>query len=173
MRHAFLLGTNIFLSENATVSYARNHTAIEFLKILSFDEATGSNPEGLRIDAVFNTVDDVQVIIRDNHLVAGTGVFLTKDTKRLKVYRIGDEYPVLDILQLEKQAYHGLGSNVKAEIEVQQPDHVLSIKANLKVNGAFIWADNEKLHIDGEIYATGVINDHNGVILNSDGLSYL
>src|SRR4051794_38930297 len=64
MKHAFIFGTTIFLSERNTLTYSDGLSNIEFLRILSFyDEHKG---KVLTIDANINTPNGEAIRINAN-----------------------------------------------------------------------------------------------------------
>lgn len=173
MVHAFILGTNIFISAQNTMSYASDGLKHEFLKILSFyRESLDGEDQLLTIDAKFNLTDGEPVEVRGNQLKKGSNVRVEADWKRVRVYREGYDVPVLDVFQLDEATYHGFGSHIANELSVRNPDFALTIKGDMLVEGAPIWIGDEALHVNNEIFATGVVNAHHGVILSSDGRDY-
>ncbi|AYL94903.1 hypothetical protein [Mucilaginibacter celer] len=60
-----------------------------------------------------------------------------------------------------------MSSHVLNEIHAQHPDHVLTIKGNFRVDGAHFVIENEKMFIDQNGYANGVVNAHHGVVLSA------
>ena len=82
-------------------------------------------------------------------------------------FQPGHAEPVLDVYQFDPHEYGGLSSHVLNEIHAQHPDHVLTIKGNFFVGGAHFLIENEKMFIDNNGYANGVVNAHNGIILSA------
>ena len=173
MVHAFILGTNIFISAQRTVSYVRDGQRDEFLNILSFyhKPETGT-VQPLAVDATFSMVNGEPVEVRNNQLVRGTGLHIETEPKRVRIYQTGHEVPVLDVFQLDENAYHGFGSHIANELSAREPDVAVTIKGDFVVAGASIWIGNETMHINDDAIASGVFNAHQGVILTSDGHSY-
>jgi hypothetical protein len=173
MIHAFIFGTNIFISSQNTVSYANNFQKDEFLQIISFfQDCDESKKSDLIINASFSLTSGESVVIKNNQIVTGDSVVMAVEPKRVSVHQIGNGEPALDVFQLDESTYHGFGTHIVNELSARSPDATITIKANLIVAGASIWNDNEKLHVNEEIYATGVVNAHHGVILSSDGHEY-
>lgn len=168
MKHAFIFGTSIYLSEQNTLTYADGDTSFEFLKILSFYHHHDSPGKTLVIDASINTLDDHHAVkITANRVEEGSDVRLDITENRVKVYHAGHVQPILDVYQLPEHEYHGLSSHILNEIHSQHPDHVITVKGNFKVGGAHIEIENEKMFINTDAIANGVNNAHDGVILSS------
>lgn len=165
MKHAFIFGTTIFLSERNTLTYSDGLSNIEFLRILSFYD----NQKGkvLTIDANINTPNGEVIRISANNNENNANVQLNVTSGRIKVFQPGHAEPVLDVYQFDPHEYPGLSSHVLNEIHAQHPDHVVTIKGNFFVGGAHFLIENEKMFIDSNGYANGVENAHNGVILSA------
>ncbi|MFC0514180.1 hypothetical protein ACFFGT_08220 [Mucilaginibacter angelicae] len=165
MKHAFIFGTTIFLSERNTLTYSDGLSNIEFLRVLSFyDDQKG---KVLTIDASINTQSGEPIRISANTNENSANVRLDVTSGRIKVFDPAHAEPVLDVYQFDPHEYPGLSSHVLNEIHAQHPDHVLTIKGNFFVGGAHFLIENEKMFIDSNGYANGVENAHNGVILSA------
>ncbi|MEO3403374.1 hypothetical protein AAFN85_05705 [Mucilaginibacter sp. CAU 1740] len=165
MKHAFVFGTTIFLSEQNTLTYSDGLSNIEFLKVLSFYD--NSKGHVLAIDAHITSPAGNEIRIAANNNDNSANVKLEVTASRIKVFEPGHEEPVLDVYQFDPHEYAGLSSHVLNEIHAQHPDHVLTIKGNFKVEGAHFLIENEKMFIDQNGYANGVVNAHHGVILSA------
>ncbi|PWK77151.1 hypothetical protein LX99_02961 [Mucilaginibacter oryzae] len=165
MKHAFIFGTTIFLSENNTLNYSDGLTHIEFLKILSFHDE--SKNRVLTIDAHITSKAGNEIKISANNNINGANIRTDVSAGRIKVFEPDNDEPVLDIYQLNSHEYHGLSSHILNEIHAQHPDHVVSVKGNFTVNDAHFLIENEKMFIDQNGYANGVVNAHHGVILSA------
>lgn len=166
MKHAFILGTSVYLTERNTLSYADNDAKFEFLKILSFYRPEANNV--MTIDAQIETIDDHHTVkVAANTVQEGNDIRLDISPNRVKVYHAGHVQPILDVYQLAEHEYHGLSSHILNEIHSQHPDHVLTIKGNFKIAGAHIEIENEKIFIDTDSIANGVNNAPEGIVLSS------
>lgn len=167
MKHAFLFATNIYISNHRVFSYFDGENDTVFLTIHHFYDK--HNPAGgsLLIDADINTVDDHHPVKIVNNIVeTGADVSIVTEPNRVKVYHAGNAQPILDVYQLDQHEYHGLSSHILNEIHSQHPDPVVTIKGNFNAGGAHIHIENEKLFIDDESYANGVVNAHDGIRLS-------
>ena len=166
MKHAFIFGTSIYLTTHSTLSFSDGDVNITFATIRSYYNQQSNPSTNLVIDADFNTSGDHHPVRVTNNMVQqGADVSVIAEPNRVRVYHAGHEQPILDIYQLDKHEYEGLGSYILNEINVQHPDPVLTVKGNFVVGGTHINIENEKMFIDNESYANGVENAHNGVIL--------
>jgi len=173
MKYAFIFGTSIYLSTERTVSYADADTKIPFLKIASI-YANHNNSENsiLSIDAEITTSDNEKVVINSNKPDVNTTINVVADDKRVQLYRAGHEHPVLDVMQFDKHEFDALSSHMTNEIEAQQPGAVFKIKGDFKVNGHRIVIDGESLYVNGDSFANGVVNSHQGVTITPDNILY-
>jgi hypothetical protein len=168
MKHAFIFGTSIFLSSQRTLTFADGDKSLEFLSILSFyNHQKGTEDHVLSIDAKITSASGDVIRIAANHLQEGVGVHLETTNSRIKVFQSGHEEPVLDVYQLDTHEFAGLSSHITKEIEAQHPDAVLTIKGNFKVGDAHFLIENEKMFIDNNGYANGVVNAHHGIVLSA------
>jgi len=169
MKHAFIFGTSIFLSRQNTLTYTDGDKNTEFLKVLSFyNHQRGSEDRSLVIDANITTLTGEVIKIKENRLESGPStVHVETDANRVWVFQTGHHEPVLDVYQLNEHEFHGLGSHIVNEIGVQQPDAVLTIKGNFKVDGAHFMIENEKMFINHNGFANGVENAHEGILLSA------
>lgn len=166
MKHAFIMGTSVYLTERNTLSYADGDANFEFLRILSFYRPEAGSV--ITIDANIETLEDHHPVkIAANAVQEGNDVRLDITSNRVRVYHAGHVQPILDVYQLEQHEYHGLSSHILNEIHSQHPDHVITIKGNFKVAGAHIEIENEKMFIDADSIANGVNNAHEGIMLSS------
>lgn len=169
MKHAFIFGTNIFLSNHRTFSYNDGNTITTFLTIRSFYNPQNTAPDHeLVIDADINTVDDHHPVrVTGNMVQQGGDVKVVSEPNRVRLYHTGHAEPILDVYQFDPHEYAGLSSHITNEIHSQHPDPVFTIKGNFKVAGAHIYIENEKMLIDHDSFANGVENAHDGVVLLS------
>ncbi|WP_162996264.1 hypothetical protein [Mucilaginibacter celer] len=169
MKHAFIFGTNIYISEKNTVSYGRNGDLREFLVIRSFFDP--QQKDGIReliVDADFSLTNNEPVKVVHNKIVTGINVNMVCEPDRVKIYHVGHEVPVLDIFQLDRHEFGSFGTIINSELMVQDPDIALTIKGNIKVGEGYISIDNEHLYVDEETFAGAVNNAHHGVIITAD-----
>jgi len=173
MKYAFVFGTNIYISSERTVSYADSETKIPFLKILSFFSSHSNAANSiLSIDAEISTSDDQKIVISSNQPNAGSMIKVLADDNRVQIFRPGHEHPVLDVLQLDEHEFSALSSHIYNEIEAQQVSVVFKIKGDFRVSGHRIVIDGESLYVNGDSFANGVVNAHEGVNLIPDNTLY-
>lgn len=167
MKHAFIFGTTIFLSEQPTLTFVDGDNSTEFLKVLSFyNHQKGTDDRVLNITAHIASNSGEVIHVNNNVLDAGPAFHLETSSGRIKVFQSGHEEPVLDVYQLDQHEYPHLSSFITKEIEAQHPDAVLTIKGNFRVGGAHFLIENEKMFIDSNGFANGVVNAHHGIRLS-------
>jgi len=168
MKHAFIFGTTIFLSTQRTLTVSDGDNSTEFLRVLSFyNEKKNHENLALNIDANILTMDGRALNIAGNSVADRTDIRLEISKFRIKVYQTGHPEPVLDVYQLDEHEYPGLSSHILNEIHAQLPDKVLTIKGNFKVGNTHFLIENEKMFVDNNGYANGVVNAHHGIILSA------
>jgi len=171
MKYAFIFGSNIFITTDRIISYSDKESKVQFLKIQSF-YAHRQNAEDhvLLIDLDINTTDDQKIVLNNNQPVADTVIEVKVEPKRVQLYRAGHVQPLLDVYQLTSAEYTHLSSHIANEIEAQQPEVVITIKGDFKVNSHHIVIDSERLYVNGDAFGNSVVNAHEGVNLTPDGL---
>lgn len=169
MKHAFIFGTSIFLSNQNTLTYVNGDKSIEFLKVLSFYHYQKGMPDRvLSIDANIISPSGEVIRVSGNRLEEGPStVHVETDANRVWVYQSGHHEPVLDVYQLDTHEYAGLSSHISNEIGVQHPDAVVTIKGNFMVDDAHFLIENEKMFINNNGFANGVENAHYGIMLST------
>lgn len=169
MKHAFIFGTNLYLTEGNTITYANQDRKIDFLKIYSFYRPDRN--EQLVIDANISIPNGGGQLNIDHNQVNTTGdIRTTVEPNRIKIYHEGHTEPILHVYQIDEHEWHGLSTHILNEIHTQEPDLVIRISGEFEVEGNTIISDNEKLYVNGDSRANGVSNERNGVILMPDGV---
>lgn len=169
MKYAFILGSNIFITTHRTVSYADANTKVQFLKIQSFFAAGNHTPgHVLLVDVSINTPKGEKVMLNSNEPIAGTVIETKLTDNRLQLFNANHAEPLLDVYQLAEHEYKHLSSHIVNEIEAQHVEVVITLKGDFKVDGHHIVIDNERLYVNGDAFANGVFNAHEGVELKPD-----
>ena len=169
MKYAFIFGTSIYISSERFISYADAETKTSFLKIVSF-YAHYNNAEDsvLSIDADISSSDSNKVVLNANKPYTESDLKIIADQKRVQIFKAGHEDAVLDVMQLDKHEFNALSSHMANEIEAQHIDVVFKIKGDFSVNNHRIVIDGETLYVNGDSFANGVVNAHEGVILTGN-----
>ncbi|MDN3548471.1 hypothetical protein [Mucilaginibacter aquaedulcis] len=167
MKHAFIFGTSIFLSNRNTLTVNDGEKNTEFLRVLSFyNHQKGSTDHLLTIDANITDLSGGVIRISNNQLEEGpANVHIETEPNRVWVFQKGNHEPLLDVYQLNEHEFHGLSSHILNEIEAQHPDAVVHIKGNFKASGVHFLIENEKMFVNNNGFANGVENAHDGIIL--------
>lgn len=176
MKYAFIFASNIYMSQQPTVSYADNDTTTEFLKVLTFKRNIKHDQHhtALAVDANVNLEDGSSFKITNNVLDGGlTGYELHNQEDKVCVMK--NDTVFFEVHQLPEADWDTLQTHILNEIQVQEPEAVFIVRGDFWVNGHHIIVDSEKLFVDNDSYATGVTNDHGGVMLkpyDEDNTSY-
>ncbi len=170
MKYAFVFATNVYISHQATVSYADKESQTEFLKITSFKPAVKHDPHhtSLVFDANISLEGGALFNVSGNVPAADEGYKTETSIDRTIITK--NDTVLLDVHQFPENEFHSLQSHIYNEIEAQQPDAVFIVRGDFWVSGHHIIIDNEKLFIDDDSYATGVTNNHDGVLLTPYGV---
>ncbi|GAB2688685.1 hypothetical protein GCM10027037_09050 [Mucilaginibacter koreensis] len=170
MKYAFVLASNVYISHQPVISYADNDTQTEFLRVTSYkpNKKHDAHHTALTIEANFNVEGGQPVKVSTNDFDNITGYHTHAADDILTLSKNNDV--VFEIHQLPEEDFSSLQSHIYNEIEAQGADAVFIIRGNFWVNGHHIIIDNEKLFVDDDSYATGVTNNHEGVLLSPYGI---
>jgi hypothetical protein len=166
MKYAFVLASNVYISHEPVISYADNNSQTEILRITSYKphKKHDQHHTALAIDANIFLEGGQPLKITGNSFdnAAGHQVNTTDDI--LSLNKSGEV--VFEVHQFPEEDFSSLQSHIYNEIEAQGVDIVFIVRGNFWVDGHHIIIDNEKLFIDEDSYATGVTNNHEGVLLS-------
>lgn len=155
MKYAFIIGSSAFIVPSGIICYAdANHTK-EILKIRSIyhDNVPGS---ALVIDADIKDMDGNSIVINDN-IVEVNSVFSVKSSRNSIDVLKPDGSTVLHVHQMDDESAMKLEHYIVAELEVHAPVAVIRVSGHFEAEGLHITAENEKLFINDNGYATSAL----------------
>jgi hypothetical protein len=171
MKYAFLLGSNVFIVPNNTISYIDNEQTNRFLRILSVHQDTPPDQK--------RAILSIDADVKDNegHILHITGNQL-EDISQFEIHETYDRVlvtkpdgsTVLDVHQLDYETAMSLEHNIVAELEVNMPLAVIRIRGNFLIGGIHIEIDNEKLFIGNDSYATAALAGENDLKFSNLGV---
>ena len=152
MKYAFIIGTSAFIVPSGVITAVEGGHSKEILRIRSIyhDNEPGT---ALAIDADIKDVSGNSIVIVNN-MVEINSVF-TVETGRdhIKVLR-PDGTIVLHVHQLDDRSAMSLELNITGELLVNAPVVAIRITGDFESGGLHILAENEKLFINDNGYAT-------------------
>jgi hypothetical protein len=171
MKYAFIIGSNAFIVPHGVISATNGTDTKEILRINSFhrpNEATSH----LSINVDIEDSNGNHIQINNNILQSQGDLQLTHDHDMIRVVR-PDGGIVFNVQQLEAHEWEALEHNIVAELEISAPLAVIRVFGEFKTEGLHIMAENEKLFINDNGYATSAMHGTrelkftaNGVVLN-------
>lgn len=168
MKYAFIIGSSAFIVPNGVISYAGQESSKEILRIRSIyhDNEPGSI---LSIDADIKDVNGNGIKIIDN-MVEINSVFTVK-TERDSIWVLRpDGSLVIQVHQLDDRSAMGLEHYITAELEIHAPVAVIRISGEFEAEGLHISAENEKLFINNNGYATAALAGKNELKFTAAGV---
>lgn len=168
MKYAFIIGTSAFIVPDGVISYADAEHSKEIIKIRSIyhDNEPGSM---LSIDADIEDMDGNSIKIIDND-VETNSVFTVKiERNYIKILR-PDGSIVLHVHQLDDHSAMQLEHYITAEFTVHAPVVVIRISGEFETEGLHILAENEKLFINDNGYATSALAGKGGLLFTQAGV---
>jgi len=170
MKYAFIIGSNAFIVPSNAISYGETGTGKAFLRINSVGHVTTSaTATTLNIDLDIKDTDGTPVIIVANKPVTGAPYTIKVEHDSLMVLR-SDGSTIIHVHQLDTEAAMGLEHNIVAELEVNDPVTVIRITGEFHVDALTIKAQNEKLFINNNGYATSAMVGKNDLRFTSEGV---
>jgi hypothetical protein len=168
MKYAFIIGSSAFIVPHGVISYADGEYSKEILRVKSIyhDNKPGSF---LSVDADINDINGAEIKIKDNQAVAALGFTVKTERDSIKVLR-SDGSLVIQIHQLDDESAMNLEHNITAELEVNTPIAVIRINGDFKAEGLNISAENEKLFINDNGYATSALAGNDNLQFTAAGV---
>ena len=172
MKYAFIIGSNAFIIPRGAISYGEPGNEKDFLKINSIyhDTKAPAQTSLLDIDLDIKDMDGSLVTIKANEPVTGAPYTVYKERNSVKVLRL-DGSLIIHVHQLDDESAMGLEHNITAELELNAPLAAIRVSGEFFVDSLHIRAENEKLFINDNIYATSAMAGHNKLIFTSDGVA--
>lgn len=171
MKYAFIIGSNAFIVPHGAIRYEDDGYGKEFLKINSIYHDLPKHADGprLNIDLDIKTIDGTPVFIMANLTLVNSPY--TVITERDSVQVLGaDGALIIHVHQLNDDAAMGLEHNIVAELEVHAPIAVIRLTGEFMVGSLRISAENEKLYINENGYATSAMAGKNQLKFTSAGV---
>jgi hypothetical protein len=152
MKYAFLFGTSAFIVPHGIIAFADHDTSKDILRIKSVyhDDQPGT---ALEIDLDIKDDDGHEIKLSRNKAV-NAGLFKVQEERNnVKVFK-NDGSLVIQVHQLDDEAAMGLELNIVAELERNSPIAVIRVFGEFMAESLQISAENEKLFINNDGYAT-------------------
>ena len=168
MKYAFIIGSNAFIVPNGVISYADKDGSKEILRINSIYH-TNKPGSVLSVDLNINDTTGTAIKLTAN-IIEGNANFKVKEERdSVKVLR-ADGSPVIHIQQLDDNTAMDLEHNITSELELNSPIAVIRIFGDFKAEDLNISAENEKLFINDNGYATSAMTGKNQLEFTAAGV---
>ncbi len=168
MKYAFVIGSNAFIVAHGVISYTDNGQSKEALRVKSIYHDNEPN-SFFSVDLDIEDTHGTAIKLTNNALVSGQGFKV--ETKRNSVQVLGnDGNVVFHAHQLDEQSAMDLESNIAKELEVSAPVVVIRIFGDFKTGALNISAENEKLFINDNGYATSAMHGTDQLQFTAEGV---
>ena len=154
MKYAFVLGTCAYIVPHGVISYADHETSSTIIKINSIYHDNEPN-SFLSVDLDIKDMHGNGVIVNNNNAL-GTGVRILAERNSVKVLGT-DGTVIIHVHQIDDEAALSLQLNITAELERNAPIAVIRIFGDFITHDVRVSAENEKLFINDEGYATSAL----------------
>ena len=154
MKYAFVLGTSAYIVPQGVISYADHEQSNPIIKINSIyhDNEPGSF---LSVDLDIKDTHGNGVIV-NNNTALGTGLKVETAQNSVKVFNANGTL-IIHVHQLDDKAALSLELNIAVELERNAPVAVIRIFGDFMTHDLHISAENEKLFINDDGYATSAL----------------
>jgi hypothetical protein len=171
MKYAFVIGSNAFIVPRGAISYGDHDFGKEFLKINSIyhDLPPSAEKTFLEVDLDIKDTDGSPIAVLANKPVNGASFTVDKERDSIKVLR-ADGSLIIHVHQLDDDSAMSLEHNITAELEVHAPIAVIRITGEFIVDNLHVIAENEKLYINDNGYATSALAGKNRLKFTSAGV---
>jgi hypothetical protein len=155
MKYAFVFGSSAFVVPNGVISYADSNHIKEILRIQSIyhDNKSGS-VLSIDLDITDNKGNEVKLIANKKEF--GSLFTVQQERDSVKVLN-SDGSLLIQVHQLDDKSAMSLEHNITAEFEVNMPLAVIRISGDFMAHGIRVIAENEKLYVNNEGYATSAM----------------
>ena len=170
MKYAFVIGSSAFIVRGKTISTGEQGNWRHFLRINSVSQGgPGPNDSHLDIDLDVKDTDGTAVTVLSNKPVTGAPYSIVTEPDSVKILRL-DGTPIIHVQQLDYDTAMALEHNIVAEFEVHAPVAVIRISGEFFVDRLHIRAQNEKLLINENGYATSALAGENDLKFTAEGV---
>ncbi|TWJ01528.1 hypothetical protein JN11_01679 [Mucilaginibacter frigoritolerans] len=170
MKYAYVIGSNAFIVPSKAIFVGEGENERMFLKINSIHHDTNEPVQSfLDIDLDIKDTDGSPVTIVSNKPVTGAPYQIVKKIDSVKVLR-SDGSTIIHVHQLDDKAAMGLEHNITAELDVNAPVAVIRLNGDFLVDSLRVNAENEKLYINENGYASSASSGKNKLLFTSNGV---
>ncbi|WP_299584952.1 hypothetical protein [Mucilaginibacter sp.] len=171
MKYAFVIGSSAFIVPGKTISSGTQGNWKYFLRINAIYHDTSAPAENtyLDVDLDIKDTDGTPVTILSNKPITGAPYTIKTDRDSVKVLRL-DGTPIIHVHQLDDESAMSLEHNISAELDVQAPVVVIRVTGESFVDRLHIRAENEKLLINDNGYASSAMVGHSDLKFTEAGV---
>ena len=171
MKYAYVIGSNAFIVPSKVVSYNDNGEQKEFLRVNSIyhDLPPSAGETFLDIDLDIEDTDGTPVNLLANKSINALPYTIKQDRDSIHVVR-PDGSTLIHVHQLDDESAMSLEHNITAEFEVHAPVVVIRITGDFMLGNLHISAENEKLYVNNNGYATSALAGKNQLQFTPEGV---
>jgi len=169
MKYAFIIGSNAFVVPSGVISVTDGEHSKEILRVKSIyhDTEPGSH---LAIDLDIDDMMGNHIKLINNVPQEGTTLRIEKERDFIRILK-ADGNMVINVRQMDEESAMALEHNIVAELEVNMPVAVIRVFGDFISEGIHISAENEKLFINKNGYATSALAGDNHVRITPQGVT--
>ena len=171
MKYAFVIGSSAFIVPGKTISSGTQGNWKHFLRINAIYHDTSAPAENtyLDIDLDIKDTDGTPVAILSNKAITGAPYTIKTERDSVKVLRL-DGTSIIHVHQLDDESAMSLEHNISAELDVHAPVVVIRVTGEFFVDALHIRAENEKLLINDNGYASSAMVGHSDLKFTEAGV---
>ena len=170
MKYAYVIGSNAFIVPGKAIFYGDGENEKEFLKINSVHHDTSESVEPvLNIDLNITDTDGMPVVIVANKPANGASYQIIEKPDSVMVLK-SDGTTIIHVHQLDDEAAMALEHNITAELDVHAPVVAIRLTGEFFVGTLRITAENEKLYINHNGYASSAMAGKSNLSFTAAGV---
>jgi len=168
MKYAFVIGSSVFVVPNGVISYADVTGSREIIRVKTIYHDT--NPASFfSVDVDIDDLHGNSIKLVNNRAEENPNLQVLTSRNRVQVLN-PDGTTIINIQQMDDNSAMALEHNIVAELEVNAPVAVIRLFGDFKAGNLQISAENEKLFINDNGYATSALAGENELLFTVNGV---
>ena len=168
MKYAFIFGTSAFIVPHGVITVADEDNAKDILSVRS--AINESDPDSFfSINLDISDAAGNYIRLTGNKPESEGSYKVTQERNCVKVLN-ADGSLLIHVHQLDEAVAMNLEHNITAEFEVNQPLAFIRINGDFMAEGVHVIAENEKLWVNEDAWATSALAGKNNLRFTSAGV---
>jgi hypothetical protein len=168
MKYAFIFGTSAFIVPQGVIAVANEDITKQILHVHSLYH--DNDPESFfSINLDIKDAAGNYIRVTENK-AESEGSYRVEATRNSVKVLNADGSTLINVHQLDDESAMGLEHNITAEFEVNSPIAVIRINGDFMAEGVHVIAENEKLWVNEDAWATAALAGTGRLLFTADGV---